>query len=574
MKKRKPLALILAAGLALLALCACGAILMLFVFNSPDSTTPERAAEVTSIFEAEPTEAEAEAEAEATIDTAAGAVEPESQPVPTEEPTAAPEPTATAEPSPTSPPEPGMRRSNPLAMADVVQAPNWDIEVLEVIRGDEAWSMIQAANQFNDPPPVGMQYILVRLKATSTHSDAESHSIGQGDFGLTGERLILYDNASVVVPEPELNAELFAGGEAEGWVGLMAGQDEEQLMLVVDELLNFDDERYRYVALDDAASIPVDSALFDLAPTEAGNSRANPISPGSAAMTDDWEITVTEFMRGDEAWAAVQSVNQFNEPPPEGMEYVAVKLLVRNVGIVDRPRNIDGSHFELTGEQNVLYDWPSIVDPEPALDSYLFPGGQYEGWTVMMARAGEEQLMVRFDPPFEFTDDNIRYLALIEGASLTVPPELAAIEPNELGEERANPASFGQTVVTDDWELTVLDVVRGNEALVLVQEANQFNEPPAPGMEYVAVRLRVRNIATEDEAELFSDGYFRLVDEANVEYDLPSVVEPEPPLDIELYPDGLYEGWVVLQTTQGSSSPAAVFSPPFSFSEYYLSLVP
>lgn len=467
-----------------------------------------------------------------------------------------------------------MSRSNPLTMSDVIEAPNWTIEVLEVIRGDEAWPILQAANQFNEPPPVGMQYILVRLKAASTYTDSESHSIGQSDFGLTGDRLTLYDNASVVVPEPELNAELFTGGEAEGWVAFTAGQDEGQLMLVVDELLNFDDDRYRFVALDEAASVAMDPALFDIAPTDAGITRANPVPPGSPATTDDWEITVTEVMRGDEAWASVQAANQFNEPPPQGMEYVAVKLLVRRIGITDQPATIDGLAFDLTGEQNILYDWPAIVDPEPELDVELFPGGQYEGWTVLMAGTGEEQLMVRFEPPFEFSDDNVRYLALTEGVSLTVPPELADIEANDLGEDRSDPAPLAETMVTDDWEVTVLEVVRGDEALALVQEANRFNEPPDPGMEYVAVRLRIRNIGSDDEPADIFDSSFRLVDESNVEHDLPSVVEPEPSLDIALYPGGVHEGWVVLQTSEGSANPIAVFSPPFSFSEYYLSLVP
>lgn len=569
--KNKKTRVLLLAGIALLGLCACGAFLMLFVVADRDGETAERAVEVTALA------TEAEPGTDATIAQPQELTETEaSSPtaLPPVAPTDTPEPTSTPEPSPTPQPEPGMSRSNPVPMADVVEAPNWTIEVLEVVRGEEAWATIQAVNRFNDPPPDGMQYVLVRLKATSMYNDSESHSIGQNDFRLTGDRLILYDNAPIVVPEPELNAELYAGGVTEGWVALMAGQDEGQLMLVVDELLNFDDERYRFVALDPDAAVSVDSALFDVAPTGIGRTRNDPVSPGSPATTENWEITVTEIIRGQEAWTSIQAANQFNEPPPEGMEYVAVKLQVRYIGTADRPGNIDGSHFALTGEQNILYDWPAVVDPEPELDVSLFPGGQYAGWTVMMARTGEEQLLVRFEPPLEFTDDNVRYLALSEGVSLTVPLELASIEANDLGEERANPAPLGETLVTDNWEVTILEVVRANEALVLVQEANQFNEAPDPGMEYIAVRARVRNIASDDEPEDISDSYFRLVDEMNVEYDTPSVVEPEPQLDIALYPGGEYEGWVVLQTSEGSTTPTVVFLPPFSFSEYYLSLVP
>ena len=135
-------------------------------------------------------------------------------------------------------------------------------------------------------------------------------------------------------------------------------------------------------------------------------------------------------------------------------------------------------------------------------------------------------------------------------------------------------APLGETVITDDWEITALEVIRGDEALVRVQEANQFNEPPEPGTEYIAVRVKVRNISQTDEPERISDSSFSLVDESNVEYDLPSIVEPEPALDISLYPGGEYEGWVVLQSSEGSSNPVAVISSFFGFNETYFSLVP
>ena len=53
-----------------------------------------------------------------------------------------------------------------------------------------------------------------------------------------------------------------------------------------------------------------------------------------------------------------------------------------------------------------------------------------------------------------------------------------------------------------------------------------------------------------------------------------SIVEPEPALDISLYPGGEYEGWVVLQTSEGSTNPIAVVASFLSLDDIYLSLVP
>lgn len=561
-------------GLGIVFFCACASILLFL---------PEREETTTEVVERASGEIEDEQIVEApTINrtevnsinptATARVVKPTSKP--TELPAPTDEPTPTEEPTPTPVPVQGMSRGNPFPLDALVEAPNWDVQVLEVIRGEDAWTQIQAANRFNEPPPEGMEYLLVRVKATSTYSDADSHGISGSDFAVTGDQLQRYSRAFVVTMDPELDADLFSGGETEGWIPFAIGQGEGSLILIVDELLNFDDDRFRFIALEEGASIFVDSKLSDIDPSSQGASRTEPVALGETATTEDWEITITEVIHGDEAWSAVQNANQFNEPPAEGMEYVAAKLLVRYIGTTDRAVNISGAEFDLTGEANLLYNWPSIVDPEPSLDVYLFPGGQYEGWTVMEARQGEEDLMVRFEPLFEFSDENIRYLAIDDGASVPVPRELSEIEPNDLGKDRDEPTPLGQTAIGENWEFTILEVVRGDNALTMVQEANQFNELPDPGMEYVAIMVRVRNINTEDVPERISDSFFSSVDEANVEFDLPPVVEPEPALDIALYPGGEFEGWVVLQASEGSSRLIAIISPIFSFDTYYMALEP
>ncbi len=63
------------------------------------------------------------------------ATEPENTPAPTSTPapTNTPEPTATPTPLPI-----GLSRSNPYPISEKVSAPNWDIQVMEVIRGADA----------------------------------------------------------------------------------------------------------------------------------------------------------------------------------------------------------------------------------------------------------------------------------------------------------------------------------------------------------------------------------------------------------------------------------------------------
>ena len=70
-----------------------------------------------------------------------------------------------------------MSRSNPFPATELVSAPNWDIQVLEVKRGEEAWKEIQAANDFNVEAAKGMEYLLVKLHVKSTYADSEEHKL-------------------------------------------------------------------------------------------------------------------------------------------------------------------------------------------------------------------------------------------------------------------------------------------------------------------------------------------------------------------------------------------------------------
>ena len=75
------------------------------------------------------------------------------------------------------------------------------------------------------------------------------------------------------------------------------------------------------------------------------------------------------------------------------MEYVAVRILVRNISTTDESTMIGGSYCKTTGSASVLYDLPSVVEPDPALDATLFPGGEDEGWVVLQAAKDTKSAM-------------------------------------------------------------------------------------------------------------------------------------------------------------------------------------
>lgn len=306
----------------------------------------------------------------------------------------------------------GLSRSQPYQRSGITSVPNWNIQVIETMRGEAAWQVILEANQFNEPAPEGQEYLLVKLYVKSTYADEEEHSISGRDFKVTGDQLIEYTGISVVEPDPVLDAKVFTGGEAQGWEAFLVGQGEGTLILLFDELRNYSAEEIRFIALDDNASLSVSPALADIQPTNLDLDRNNPAPRGELMITADWEISVREVIRGDEALQMVQEINQFNDPPAEGMEYIAVKVHARFIDLEDKTDEINRTYFKTTGDANVVYDSPSLVAPEPALDATLFPGGEYEGWIVVQAANGETGVKLIFEPGMDFSGQNKGFISL------------------------------------------------------------------------------------------------------------------------------------------------------------------
>jgi len=184
------------------------------------------------------------------------------------------------------------------------------------------------------------------------------------------------------------------------------------LILIFDELFSFDEDRRRFIALDEGASVTVPSELSTIQPTDLGTERTDPAAFGETIITEDWKATLLEVIRGEEAWTMVQEANQFNDPPAEGMEYIVVRVHAQYIGTKDSPEQIDGYYFNTTGSASVLYDLPSVVDPEPVFDATLFPGGEIEGWVVLQAAQEETEIIAIFEPLFSLSSANKRFISL------------------------------------------------------------------------------------------------------------------------------------------------------------------
>jgi hypothetical protein len=89
-----------------------------------------------------------------------------------------------------------------------------------VIRGDEAWARVYAANSFNEPPGPGEETLMTYIVVDYTGEDAGVLSVNQTDVDIVSNDRIystsdVRDTACCLLPRYDF--ELLSGGHGEGW---------------------------------------------------------------------------------------------------------------------------------------------------------------------------------------------------------------------------------------------------------------------------------------------------------------------------------------------------------------------
>ncbi len=298
---------------------------------------------------------------------------------------------------------------------------------------------------------------------------------------------------------------------------------------------------------------------------EAGASRATPLPAGATAQIDSWAALVTGVTRGDDAWNLLYETNTMNDPASDGQEYVVVHLRARALMGSDAKRDL---YPRVTGDMRVLYSPASVVVPRHHPEEYT-AGQEFDVDFAYLVAVGEGNLILQVADLGGPSGALPAFVAVDSGASVAVDPALRSIKPTALGTDPREPAALGETVTTEDFAVTVRQVVRGEEAYKRLLEANSLNSPPKDGTEYLLALVEVRSLSTKDESVMVDDSDFYSVvgDAEDVQATairFISVVEPAPALPFYLYPGGSAAGWVTVEIQKDTPSARLVFAPGFS----------
>lgn len=129
-------------------------------------------------------------------------------------------------------------RANPVPFGETISLVKnenqiFDLTVVEILHGDDAWIVIQKANEyFNEEAPEGLEYVLVKLSVNYKEGPADSLlELSSYDFGIVSKNNILDESLLVIEPEPEFEPQLFPGGICEGHIVKVKFEDDPDALL-------------------------------------------------------------------------------------------------------------------------------------------------------------------------------------------------------------------------------------------------------------------------------------------------------------------------------------------------------
>lgn len=104
-----------------------------------------------------------------------------------------------------------------------------DLSIVEVIRGDQALQKLKQMNEFNEDPPEGYEWALIKSKVKVVDSETEDHPFtidGIMYFKAVSESGDVYSGDLVGTTNPEFSFEMYKGNEKEGYIAKLVKKGE------------------------------------------------------------------------------------------------------------------------------------------------------------------------------------------------------------------------------------------------------------------------------------------------------------------------------------------------------------
>jgi hypothetical protein len=318
--------------------------------------------------------------------------------------------TIAQEATPTSVSSIGLTRADPAPLGDPVQAGPVELQVLDVLSGQEAVASILAASPTNVEPRDGTTYVAVNLAARNTGS--QPLWLDNDDFAMTGDSSLLWHFLGAQPPDPALDVTLNPGESTKGWVAFGVPIEEGSLLLIFDSLELGGSWADRVLAIQDGARIP-DLAERTAAPNDAGTDFITALGIGEAAVTDQWSVELLDVVTDAAAFDLVDyrtgALGVSDAIGEDGSVWIALRFRIQNSAAGGELAYLPANAFVLVDDAgNPLLDIATLTPPRPDAAGGYYPGAVRDGW-------------VMFDVPLDYATSTVRFLPFAHTATSLDP---------------------------------------------------------------------------------------------------------------------------------------------------------
>ncbi|WP_309120995.1 stalk domain-containing protein [Paenibacillus sp.] len=139
-----------------------------------------------------------------------------------------------------------------------------------------------------------------------------------------------------------------------------------------------------------------------------GYSRTNPAPLGTVlsfngervlTINFDGKMSVSEVIRGEEAWEIIREANMYNDEPPAGHEYLLAKI---NIDVTKTVKDgavavISPVWFTLVSTAGKDYEDGSAFGLEPKIRAALYEGASHTGWASFIVKTDDPSPAITFN---------------------------------------------------------------------------------------------------------------------------------------------------------------------------------
>ncbi len=262
----------------------------------------------------------------------------------------------------------------------------WKVQVLGFEA--DATATVMEENPFNDPPPAGSVYTIVRVVAGYFGTD---DPVDWFDLRISAlENGLELDGNCGVIPDEFPFTRIYAGGVIEANVCFVSSGDPAGFTLYAEDFFSFDDP----VFLEPGTPTTVEAmpGLPGPQPGAAASAgRLDPIAAGTPTVIgEDWTVSVDSGRVGT---GEVLSAYDFNDLPPAGSEFYLVDADLTYTG--DETGSIFDLDITAVARSNVTFDTLcGVIDNDFDFTQEVFPGGTLSGTVCFVVPSDETDSVV------------------------------------------------------------------------------------------------------------------------------------------------------------------------------------